>query len=852
MALTFIRPLFWISSSVTLFLLIVIARRTKLRWLPAFFLRLTLLLLILYEVFAARNVVLGNRSLPLEILLLDQSDSISLELRKQLYNEAIQWKNEASNRLVIAFGKEAYWLPDQFEPNTGKATNLTQALQLSFQFLENSSVHMIIASDGLPSDLSEVDGLIEELQKRNVVIDVLPLLARDVTHDIALKRMVVPQYLWAKSSFQVYLEVLSPETASVQIQLQLNDQPPISQNVQLNAGSQWIEFPIQAEQEGILALKASLTYPPDSYPQNNFAHAIVQIYAKPKVLILTQTPDALGAFAETLRKAGLDSDVKSPLDLSENGEEFSDYQVILLANLSATWLSEGQLSALYHQVTDFGSGLVVTGGKNSLTLGGYLDTPIESILPVKLKPPPRKARSPLTFVIMMDASGSMGTQKEGKLPPIVLAAEAAARSIERLKSEDYFGLLSFDTSPTWRVPIRLLGDGLEMRSAMDAVVRINARGGTKLYKAMSECLKVMKLENPPTENKNLLILSDGKSSDGKLEDFIALTQEMNRAGWIVSVVAFGEDVNADVLTAIATAGKGRYHHVRQPEDLPRVMIAESNSASGENVQKGKTNLIASEADHPLLGGFSVNELPSIEVYNAVTSRKEEMAEDVLVSASFGDPMLAVRQAGLGRVIVWTTDLGQEWSPDWQTWQRADEFWKRILQYALPNPAFGRDRVGIRADEGQVTITAYLEESGNQPPSREQVEYLLNLGSKVQQYQLLPLGPRVYQVQIAVEKSGAYFGLVRFKRNGQTNELPAPFAVNYPREWLPPNEEQGKANLERWARQTNGEILTELPPPGLERRLNQNQDISNFSTLLFIVLITWPLEIAIRRRWLPWV
>lgn len=852
MALAFVRPLFWIASFITLFLLIVVARKTKLRWLPAFFLRFFLLLLILYEFLAGHNAVLGDRSLPLEILLLDQSDSLSLKLRKQLFDEASQWKSEASNRLVIAFGEEASWLPDQFEPNMGKATNLSEALQLSLQFVQDSSVRLIIASDGLPSDLTEVDGLIEELQKRNVSVDVLPLLARDVTHDVALTRVLVPQFLWAKTSFQAYLEVLSPEPASVQIELKLNGQAAISQMVQLNAGSQWIEFPIQAEKEGILALEASLTYPPDSYPQNNFAHAIVQIYAMPKVLILTQTPDALSAFAETLRKAGLDSDVKSPLDLSENGEEFSDYQVILLANLLATWLSEGQLSALYHQVTDFGSGLVVTGGKNSLTLGGYLDTPIESILPIKLEAPPRKARSPLTFVIMMDASGSMGTQKEGKLPPIVLAAEAAARTIERLQSEDYFGLMSFKTTPTWQVPIRLLGDGLEMRSAMDAVMRINASGGTKLYYAMSECLKVMKLENPPTENKNLLILSDGKSSDGKLEDFIALTQEIHRAGWIGSVVAFGEDVNADVLTAIATAGKGRYHHVRQPEDLPRVMIAESNSASGENVQEGKTNLIASEADHPLLGGFSVNELPPIEVYNAVTSRKEEGAEDVLVSASFGDPVLAVRQAGLGRVIVWTTDLGQEWSPDWQTWQRADEFWKRILQYALPNPAFGRDRVEIRADEGQVTITAYLEESGDQPPSRQPVEYLLNLGSDIQQYQLLPLGPGVYQGQIAVEKSGAYFGLVRFKRNGQTNELPAPFVVNPPREWLPPNDEQGKANLERWARQTNGEILSELPQPGLGRRLNQNQDISNLSTLLLIVLITWPLEIAIRRRWLPWV
>ena len=852
MALTFIRPLFWIASFMTLFLLIVIARKTRLRWLPAFFLRLILLMLLVFEFFAARNPVLGDRSLPLEVLLLDQSDSLSLDLRKQMHSEALQWRREAANRVVIEFGSEARWIKEEFEPNFGRATNLHEALRLALPFLQNSSVRLIIASDGITSDLSQVEGLIEEFQKRNISVDVLPLLPREVAQDIALKRLVVPQFLWAKSSFRAYLEVFSPEAASVEIALKLNGEPSVSKTFQLTAGTQWIEFPLQAEREGILSLETTLTYAADPYPQNNSAYGVMQIFPMPKVLILTHTPEELSSFAETLRKAGLDADVRSPLDMSVDGQEFANYQVIMLANLLATWLSEAQMAALYHQVTDFGSGLVITGGKNSLTLGGYLDTPIESILPVKLEPPPRKARSPLTFVIMMDASGSMGSKKGGNLPPIVLAAEAAARAIERMQPKDYFGLMSFQTTPTWRVPIRLLGDGLAMRSAMDAVMRINASGGTKLYSAMSECLNAMNQENPPTESKNLLILSDGKSSDGKLEDFISITQEMNQAGWNVSVVAFGEQINAEILTAIATAGKGRYHHVRIPEDLPRVMIAESKSASGENIQEGKTNLIAAEADHPLLGGFSIDELPAIEVYNAVTSRKEEGAEDVLVSASFGDPILAARQAGFGRVIVWATDLGQGWSPDWQTWQRTGEFWKRILQYALPNPAFGKDRVEVQAEEDKVTITAYLEEIGNPPPSRGSVEYLLNLGTTVQPYRLMPLEIGVYQGQISIEQNGAFSGVVRFQRDNQSVDLPVSFALNPPREWLPPDREEGKANLERWARQTNGEILSALPQPGLENEVKQEQNASNLSLLLVIALIAWPVEIAIRRRWLPWV
>lgn len=104
------------------------------------------------------------------------------------------------------------------------------------------------------------------------------------------------------------------------------------------------------------------------------------------------------------------------------------------------------------------------------------------------------------------------------------------------------------------------------------------------------------------------------------------------------------------------------------------------------MQLGVTSLQPGEAGHPLLSGLTGERLPVTGGYNAVQSKADEGAEDILVSSSFSDPILSAGQYGLGRVVAWTADLGQLWLQPWQT--EADEgyFWSQVMRYALPNPA----------------------------------------------------------------------------------------------------------------------------------------------------------------------
>ena len=83
------------------------------------------------------------------------------------------------------------------------------------------------------------------------------------------------------------------------------------------------------------------------------------------------------------------------------------------------------------------------------------------------------------------------------------------------------------------------------------------------------------------------------------------------------------------------------------------------------------------------------------------------------------------------------------------------------------------------------------------------------------------------------------------------EIPAPFVVDYPPEWKPADPEIGRVNMASWAGKTGGvEVdLSNLSQTKLEAPASPTSD--TIRRLLLALVILWLVEIAIRRRWLPW-
>jgi hypothetical protein len=419
-------------------------------------------------------------------------------------------------------------------------------------------------------------------------------------------------------------------------------------------------------------------------------------------------------------------------------------------------------------------------------------------------------------------------------------------------------VLTFSDEYTWNVPFRKLDSALDMRAALDAVSGVEAAGGTYMYEAMQAALAGMQAlppEAPPS--RHILLLSDGASHDGSLAQFQQLARFIQDQNITISTISLGEQADAEVMEQIAEAGKGRFYAVSQPDELPRILIYESQAARSENVQAGQTLVRAGEADHPILSGMSAGMLPLLNGYNALSSRSNEGAEDILVSANFGDPILSAWQYGLGRVVAWASDIGEEWEAGWSSGSLAGSFWSQVVRYALVNPGSGFVQINVQADESNLMVEAAISDARGAPLNLSQVNFIyVDAGGRAHQAGLPQVSAGMYQTEVPLPEPGSYRAVLAYEsENGEKVEAPAPFAVNPPAEWLPGDPASGEANLAAWARMAGGQVLSPAALAELDREpaaAISTGVIPWWRWVLLALVLIWPLEIALRRRWLPWM
>jgi hypothetical protein len=117
----------------------------------------------------------------------------------------------------------------------------------------------------------------------------------------------------------------------------------------------------------------------------------------------------------------------------------------------------------------------------------------------------------------------------------------------------------------------------------------------------------------------------------------------------------------------------------------------------------------------------------------------------------------------------------------------------------------------------------------------------------------------YTARLARPPFGAYEGYVKIlDKSNNEKQFTAPFSINPSKELLPVDEKQNRRRMEELASQGNGRLIGEevlAQSSKVEHREVQRSTLSvmNDKTLLVgALLVLWILDIAIRRRWLPWI
>ena len=99
--------------------------------------------------------------------------------------------------------------------------------------------------------------------------------------------------------------------------------------------------------------------------------------------------------------------------------------------------------------------------------------------------------------------------------------------------------------------------------------------------------------------------------------------------------------------------------------------------------------------------------------------------------------------------------------------------------------------------------------------------------------------------------GAYTGIIQYSYQGVNKDLLVPYAVNYPNEWHFEDPEIGKNRINSWLEISNGTKLSYDLELENSMNLDRGTGTKYFNITLILLIVSWPVEIAIRRWQMPW-
>ncbi|MFN2144934.1 MAG: VWA domain-containing protein, partial [Anaerolineales bacterium] len=828
---------------------LVLAYRLRLRWLPSLLIRLVFFLLVLVAIGLGSRKP-GKDGIERQILLVDVSDSVSETSGKVSQVFAQAWQAAGENREVIVFGAEVDYLFSEEWPQVDAAgSDMAAALQIAGEHLGGSDGTILIATDGQIREEKSVAASLANFSLGGVAVKFISLDAVDYPGDVFIAGVRGPDRVWPGTPFSLEITIYSQSAGNATLLITIGDQVeeiPLSLDPAFNTKV----VGLKAGDPGVLEIGFRVVGEGDPFHENDQFFKSVEVLPKQEALFVTSAEKNARRLYTSLRAKGLPVTVISPSEFPRQVSELAPYPVVMIHDILAQDLDLEQMRALEYHILQQGKSAVFLGGNNSFSLGGYQHTPLEPLLPVSLTPPTRVQRVPLTFLMVLDRSGSMAGDRDSDIAPIELTREAAARAIETLRPDDYIGVLTFSSTFTWDVPLAPVGDGLILRSAQDKVSQIEAIGGTNMYLGLSEAIANLATQ-PTTDYLHILLMSDGVSGDGSAQEFERLVQQSREYGITISTIALGRESDPETLSAIADAGGGRFYYVLEPIDLSTVMVDESRAVQTANLQEGRTNVILGSENHPVMSGITLDaEALALESYIAVQSKSALGAEDILLSGNFGDPLLSVWQVGLGHTAAWMGDVGEEWLPNFEKWDDLGKFWFQLIQYTLPDPSIGEPDVEVTVTSQEVIVDLQLTTADTQALDSGSLRFLMpGADGRMQEVTASQVGVSRYRAVIDRPPDGAYSGVIHYATSGAAQQILVPFAVNYPKEWQVESLETGRDRIKDWTKSTAAEVIP--LESGLAAESERPEMGWGFEILIGLLLVSWPVEIAVRRWWMPW-
>ncbi|MAS92406.1 MAG: hypothetical protein CMO55_04350 [Verrucomicrobiales bacterium] len=494
----------------------------------------------------------------------------------------------------------------------------------------------------------------------------------------------------------------------------------------------------------------------DSIPENNEALSIVDVRGKPLLLYVEGEEGESHYLVDAMSREGIRLDVRSPEGLPESLQELAGYDGIVLSDIPAHRIGEQRMTAIRDYVEKLGGGFVMIGGMNSFGVGGYYRTPIEDVLPVKLKAPDQEESQSSALALVVDRSGSMAGQK------IEICKSAAIATAELLSSKDFIGVYAFDSQVHEVVPMTRV---TSTSAIANQISLLASGGGTNVYPGMAMARD--ELSKVKAKIKHMIVLTDGQTSG---QGYQALASQCHAEGITISTVAVGSGAQVGLLQAIAAAGGGQSYVTMDPTSIVRIFTQDTMTHTGRMIREDAFEPQLVE-NHPMLRDWEDGFAPPLLGY--VKTNRKATSQVPLVTDT-GDPLLAHWRFGLGKVTAFTSDCKSRWAALWVAdWPGYSQMWAQVLRETARAPQGLNMDLRLEEEGEEVKIAVDLSEDAGNRRDGAAVEADIfhvpanSLGSGMETISTVSLeqeGPGWYEASFRPEFSGVY--LVRARSGSQ--------------------------------------------------------------------------------------
>jgi len=557
----------------------------------------------------------------------------------------------------------------------GRATDLEAAVREAIASLPAGMVPRV----ALISDGKENKGSIAraawQAQQLGIPIDTFAL-AGHAKPALRLESVSSPSIAFTGEQFPIDVVVSSPSAGPAQVELSAEGKPLGQTQVNLGRGENSLRLHASLGTPGALDIAVAIRA--GALGEVRFDQAV--ILRQPKVLYITEdSPSQDSHFPATLASAQFNIDRAS--DLGQ--VHLNDYQLVIFNNWDLEAIPASGKVALEQYVKQGGGLLVIGGERNLYKEDKKIEDPLDRALPAKLAPP----RSPegTAVVLIIDKSSSMEGRK------MELARVASIGVVENLRPIDQVGVLIFDNSFEWAVPIRRAEDKPLIKRLISG---ITPDGGTQIAPALTEAFR--RIRPVSATYKHIVLLTDGISEEG---DSLTLAKEAEAQKVTISTVGLGQDVNRNYLERVATTAGGKSYFLTEPQGLEQLLLRDVLEHTGSTtVERPLAAEVLKHAE--ILNDVGMETAPALKGYVRFISKP---TAETILQLDRHDPLLARWQYGLGRSAVFASDAKTRWAADWVSWKGYDKFWTNLCRDLLPRAQSGEAAVQYDSANGDLVV-----------------------------------------------------------------------------------------------------------------------------------------------------